>query len=517
MKNISKWFTLAVAAAAVSAFGMSASAAEMYDSVTLAQSQDITSMNPWVAGNTSYEVIIPEIYETLGAYDTFGGEFHGVLMSGWEKVDEKTFNVTLFENIYDSAGNHLTASDVVFSCNKCWEKGELAETAIVESVEAVDDYTVRFVFKNTVGMGDFESVMTNIKIVTEAAYSASEDEMITTPVGTGPYRLAEYIAGSSVTIEATGNYWQSEENCVVPTQYANVKTIRCDVISESSQLATALQTGAIAASDSIEGESAAGFLESEEYGTYVFIDPNGRSLMANMSEESPMSDENLRKAVFHAVDQEMVMAFVNGGNTEPLAVFGSSCYSDYDESWNENNFPYDVGLAKEYLAKSAYPDGCTLVMNLIAGKEADEECALVLQEQLAAIGITLELNTYQIGQYLPLEHDPAAWDLAASGFPTYTGYLVNAWQKYFDTNTTGGECKNFMVDEKLQALFDACLSTETYGPESYNAFVQYLQEHAVCKGLYAPTKTVIFDNSVIEEVVLNQAQYMVPGAFTYVQ
>ena len=157
-------------------------------------------------------------------------------------------------------------------------------------------------------------------------------------------------------------------------------------------------------------------------------------------------------------------------------------------------------------------------MNLIAGKEADEECALVIQDCLAQIGITLEINTYQIGQYLPLEGDPTAWDLAASGFPTYTGYMANAWQKYFDRNTIGRDTtKNFWADDELQARMEACVNLETYGPESYNAFVEYLQENACCKGLYAPYKTFIYNNSMIEKVVINQAQYMVPGAFTYAE
>lgn len=506
-------------AAAIGSNGEEAVAAEvMHDSITLAQNQDITSMNPWIASNASYNVICPEMYETLGAYDSFGGEFQGVLMSSWEKVDAKTYKITLFDGIYDSEGNPFTASDVVFSCEKCWEKGELAETAIVEKVTALDDSTVEFVFKKDCGVGDFESVMYNINMVTEAAYTASPDEMVTTPVGTGPYKLAEYVTGSSVTIEATGNYWQSPENFVVPTQYSNVKTIRCEVISESSQLATALQTGSIALSDSIEGESAAGFIDSPDYGTYVYVDPNGRALIPNMSEVSPMSDENLRKAVFYAVDQDAVVAFVNGGNNVALATFGSTSYADYNEEWNANNFAYDLDLAKEYLAKSAYPDGCTLVMNVIAGKESDEECALVLQQQLAEIGIDLEINTYQIAQYLPLQNDPTAWDLQSNGFPTFTGYLVNAWQKYFDLDTLGSDTtKNFLADPECQELISACLNTETYGEDSYNAFVQYLQDNAVCKGLFAPCKNVIYNSNEIETVVLDQALYPVPGAFTYVE
>ncbi len=498
--------------------GMSAFAADRYESVTLAANQDVATFNPWAAGNSSRAIVGPALYETLGAYDTFGGTFYGVLMKEWEKVDSKTYRITLWDNIVDSEGNAFTASDVKFSMEKCWEKGELAETAIVESVTVVDDLTAELVFKADCGLGDFESVMYNIYMVTEAAFTASEDEMTTTPVGTGAYRLSEYVTGSSVTLEARDDYWQSDENKVVPTQQSNVQTIKVDVITESSQLATALQTGAIAATDSIEGESATIFLESADFSTYTYVDANGRSAIANVSEESPLHDENLRKAVFYALDQDSIVAFVNGGNNVPLATFGSTSYADYQEDWNDTNFPYDVELAKEYLAQSEYAGGVTLQMNVIQGKEADEECALVIQEQLAQIGIDLQINIYPVAQYLPLQDDPSAWDIMVNGFPTYTGYLANAWQKYFDLNTIGSDkTKNFLEDAEFQTLMETALNPDTYGEDAYDAVVYYLQDNAILKGLYAPTKSVIYNNSIVEEVALDQANYLVPGAFVYAE
>ena len=69
----------------------------------------------------SKPVIYHEIYEYL--FDLENNEYVPVLAKGYTVVDELTYDVQLYENIYDSAGNHITASDVVFSTQKLVEAG----------------------------------------------------------------------------------------------------------------------------------------------------------------------------------------------------------------------------------------------------------------------------------------------------------------------------------------------------------------------------------------------------------
>ncbi|MGM9521170.1 MAG: ABC transporter substrate-binding protein [Oscillospiraceae bacterium] len=490
------------------------------EQVIFSANTDITNMNPWVSRNTSYNCVMPAVYEYLGAFDSFGGTFQGVLMESWEQVDDKTYEIKLYENIYDQAGNHMTADDVVFSFESCWAKGELAETAVVESVEATGEYTVQFHWPNTVGVGGFESVMSNVYVVTRASYEASADEMTTDPIGTGPYKVVDYVSGSSVTIEATDSYWQAEDKFVVPTQYSNVKTIKCLVISETSQVAMALQTDAIDISIDVGSEDLAKFDEGGQYAdgfdVYSYPKTSGQSLMCNMSEDSPLSDKNLRLAVFYAIDQDGVRAFVNGGKNIPLATFGGTTYSDYNEDWLEGNFPYDLELAKEYLAQSNYPNGVTLQLNINEGNTPAEEEALAIQGYLEEIGITLSINTYPIAQYLPLESDSTAWDLGLSGFPNTSGYVVNSWAKYFDKNTIGRETtKNFIDDPELQAMMDTVLSVEGHTPENMDAVMEYMQENAVMKGLCVSYDNLVYNSDIISGVVLDQFNYICPGAFTY--
>ena len=53
-----------------------------------------------------------------------------------------TYDVTLFENVTDSAGNHITAADVAYSYNTAMALGNLRPLGDIASVTAKSDYVV---------------------------------------------------------------------------------------------------------------------------------------------------------------------------------------------------------------------------------------------------------------------------------------------------------------------------------------------------------------------------------------
>ena len=162
----------------------------MAESVVVGINEDPQSLQPFGGPKDA-----TFCYETMGTRDAFAGEFYGVLMESWEQTGDREFTAKIYDYIVDQAGNPLTASDVAFSWNKAKEVGELGEISVVESIEAVDDTTVKFTWAQDPTLGSFESMMSDVFIVTEAAYNASPDGMATTPVGTSPYKLTNYVSG----------------------------------------------------------------------------------------------------------------------------------------------------------------------------------------------------------------------------------------------------------------------------------------------------------------------------------
>ncbi|MCM1037768.1 MAG: ABC transporter substrate-binding protein [Ruminococcus sp.] len=477
------------------------------DLIAIGVSTDIQTLVPW-QGATEYSSMI---YEPLGDRSEFSGEFHGVLMKEYEQVDEATYNVTIYDNIYDANGNHITAEDVAFSWNECQRLGELTETRTVESIKALDDYTVEFKWGATPAYGDFEAQMSNVMIVSQKAYEESGNGMATAPIGTGRYVVTDFSAGVSVTIEARDDYWQSEDLCQINAQKAPVKTVRFDVITEKSQIANALRTGTIDASADVSIDDVPVF-ESDANFTVEMIDGvQGYVLYPNCSENSPLSDENLRRAVFYAIDKTFISQAIQGGACDILYAMGSPKYSDYNEEWKSLAFEYDVEKAKEYLAASAYPDGCELTL-ITPTMGFNEDMATIIKQQLAEIGITLNIDVQQFSNYIPNEGNPEAWDFTIA-FLSSNDYITNCWAKYFDMDNTGmGSTKNFVVDNELQSLIDTCTSVEGYSSENATAFWTYVMENAYCCPLVIPQQSVVYNSSKIGGVAFSgMDKFLVSG------
>jgi ABC-type transport system substrate-binding protein len=452
------------------------------------------------------------VYEPLGDRDGFSGDFHGVLMESYEQVDDVTYDVTIYDNITDSAGNHITAEDVAFSWKTCQEMGELTETRTVASVEAIGDYTVEFKWGATPALGDFEAQMSNVVIVSQAAYEASGDGMATQPVGTGRYTVKEFNASISLTLEKRADYWQSEDKCVLDTQKAPFETVRFDIITESSQIANALRTGTIDASADVSINDAAVF-ESDANFTVEEVDGvNGYVLYPNCSSDSKLADENLRKAIFSAVDKNYLASAIQGGACDVLYAMGAQKYNDYDPSWADLAYDYDVEKAKEYLAQSAYPNGCELKL-ITPPMGYNEDVATIVATQLAEIGVTLTVEVQDFPIYLGNEGDQTAWDFTIA-FLNSNDYITNCWAKYFDIDNTGtGLTKNFISDSELQSLMDTCTSTDGHTPENNTAFWSYVMENAYCCPLIIPKQTVVYNANKISGVAWSGQDKILASGF----
>lgn len=497
------------------------SGGKQIEAINIGLGNDPERLGPFTSRSNGAKPILPLIYETLGARDKFSGEFYGVLMESYEQIDEKTYDVKLYENIFDTAGNPLTAADVEFSFSKTKEIGELGEISKLDSVKAIDDYSVEFKWVNEMALGDFEAAMSGFYVVTEAAYTGSSDEMATKPIGTSPYMVDEFISGSAVVLKASDNYWQSDDNKKVPTQFANVKTITYQIITESSQMTMALQTGTIDITADCSADDLYNFQDGGQYDAQydVYSTPRIQAydLCPNVSADSPLNDENLRKAVFAAIDTKTMALSISGGQANVSYTFGSNVYSDYNTDWEKDYFTYDIDAAKEYLSASAYPDGTKLVIELKSSDANQGTIAELLQAYLGQIGIDLEIKAVSQADFLADEPNTKAWDLRLLTFSA-DDYLTNCWAKYFDVNIVGtGMTKNFIEDETLQGLIETCTSIDGHTEENINAFHEYTVEHAYCMGLVQLYDNIVYNPEIIKAISRNQNNYIVPGAFEYVE
>lgn len=493
-----------------------------YDSIVVGLSAEINSLNPDDPNSGCKPLVGWEIYESLFDIDGFGGEMYGVLAKSYTVVDELHYTVELYDYITDSEGNKIDANDVVYSYQYSLDSG--ANTVLltyVDSITALDDYTVEFTWlTEPTPVGDLEAMFAKVWVFSQAAFEASTDSFATDPVATGPYVVTNFTAGSSVTLEANDNYWQTDESLVYPQHERNVQTIRFDTISESAQMVTALKTGAIDYADGIAYSSLTDFQEGGSYADSYSIDSYQDNqvymITPNCSENSALADINLRLALYYAVDTSQLCAAIPSDTVE-LFTFCNSNYSEYVESLAEqDNYitSCDPELAQQYLeaAKEAGYDGSPLKM-LLTTDETLQNVGQILQILwLQNLGIEVEFLTYDSATVKEYKEYDDMWDLILEGRGS-TDYAVTYLKGMFDT--TASHTSMWVSDDELQTLITTLESVDGHTEENYTAFHDYVVSQAYEMPLYSLYKYGVY-TADMTSLCKTAKNYILPGGCTYV-
>lgn len=133
-------------------------------------------------------------------------EYEGCLASEWNvSEDALTYTFKLNEGIKFSDGSDFTAEDVVFTYETVMANqanNENADLTRLESVKALDDYTVEFKLKEA--FSPFLDTTAMLQIVPSDAYDSAAFD--TQPIGTGAYQVAQYDANQQIILTVNDNY-----------------------------------------------------------------------------------------------------------------------------------------------------------------------------------------------------------------------------------------------------------------------------------------------------------------------
>ncbi len=485
---------------------------EQYDKITIgvtSDPQDLLPCNPNVA---SKPYIYYNFYETLFELDN--GEYVPLLAKDYTVIDELHYEVEIYDYIYDSEGNHITADDVIFSYEYLLDSGYALKYGSFESISKIDDYTVEFTWtKEITGVNELEFPWCRTFIFSQAAWE--EHNFATAPVATGPYVVENFTSGSSVVLQENEDYWQ-EDDLRGERQQANVKTIQYDVIAEASQQVIALQTGTIDFSQYLSSENMEDFEEdgkyADGYNTWVTVGSEMYTLTTNMSADSPLQDIDLRMAVYYAIDNEACATVA--GNSAAANGFGTPFFTDYVDEWDTTESyinTYDPELAAEYVEKSDYNGE---VLKLLGGN--DETCKnllTIVQTFLLSVGIESEIQmveTVNIGNYATESEE---WDIMISTLAG--GTQIGSWNRAMNNEElANGMAMGFIDDPKLQELYEKANTVEFYGDESMTELHEYALEMGYYYALILPYQNIVYKED-IAEIYLRENNYILPGAFTY--
>lgn len=484
--------------------------------VNIGLASDPNDLSPFSAPSLGRVSIMKTMYETLVDQNGFGGDMVGVLMKDYQKVSDLEYKLTLYDNIYDTAGNHLTASDVAFCYNTAIKLGNLTKLNQIASVTAVDEYTVDFKFKK-LQVGDLAVLWSECPIVTQAAYEASKDKMATDPVGTGPYKMTSYIPGNSITFEKTNKYWQTDTSKINVNSQANVDKIVYQIIPDPSQQTVALETGKIDLSSSINNTDLTRFQVGENSKKFTITRERENLtdiLLFNCYTGNPFTNKALRQAVAYAIDDNAIVKGALNGLGVASKIPGNSKYPDYNKSWDTKNYyGFDLNKAKELLAQAGYKPGQLTVNLMSTSDDPHVKEAQVIQAELKDLGINVKISSYDGALYNAYKFDPTKWDLLINQAAS-TDYIVNVWKLMWDDTAYKYGTGNFFKDDKMQSLLMTACSIDGHTQANVDAFLSYTMDQCYGIGLAEEYDNFVHSNK-ITKLVFDCKGFVVPGACQY--
>lgn len=350
----------------------------------------------------------------------------GELCESWELPDDETIIYNLREGIHyqDRApanGREMTADDVVwnidyqFNYEGCWQAMSYppGNSRRPTSWRAIDKYTVEVKVPAAAQAIMLLEIGDNLYVNPPECWTEGDGwQDWSEVVGSGPFLLADYITGSSITYTKHPNYFEFD-----PMHPANrlpyVDELKLLIIADRSTLLSSFRTGKV---DLIWGAngSAASIEEAEDViarcPDVLYYERLGNANIAGMridKPELPIADLRVRQAMNLAVNQQEILddylkgkGVLLGYPFTPSSGF-ENFYVPLEEMPEEVRmlFDYDPDRARELLAEAGYPDGFKTVIECNSAN-ADE--VSLIKSYLDQVGIDMEIQTMEAGAFFGL-------------------------------------------------------------------------------------------------------------------
>src|SRR6185312_8255311 len=108
----------------------------------------------------------------------------------------------------------------------------------------------------------------------------------------------------------------------------------------------------------------------------------------------PFKSAKVRQALNYAINRKAIVQLAYQGHAVP----GSSFMPYHMEYWDSSikPYPYDPAKAKQLLAQAGYPHGFTTFLITVSGDVAGQAEAVVIKQELAAVGVTVNIQSYEL-------------------------------------------------------------------------------------------------------------------------
>lgn len=402
MKNLILTGAAALALSAGNALAVSLDEARQGGTMIVTYKDDVSTLDPAIGYDWQNWSMIKSLFDGLMDYEPGTTTLRNDLAESHTISDDgKVFTFTLRDGPTFHNGRKITAADVKYSLDRVtdpetqspgagffstiegYDAQSSGEADGLSGVKVLDDRTIEITLSRPDATFLHVMALNFASVVPREAVEEFGEDFGKNPVGSGAYRLAEWVLGQRLVFEAFDEYWHAG--------LPKMEQITFEIGQEPVVALLRLQQGQ--ADIPGDGIPPAQFLQvMNDPATAEQVIEGGQLHTGYISLNTqipPFDNLKVRQAVNMAINKDRIVKIINGRAVPANQPLPPSMpgYAEHYEG-----YPFDPEKAKALLAEAGFPDGFETELYAY-NTDPNPRIAQAIQQDLKAIGITAEIRS----------------------------------------------------------------------------------------------------------------------------
>nr|WP_244574656.1 ABC transporter substrate-binding protein [Cohaesibacter sp. ES.047] len=366
--------------------------------LSIGRREDSSTFDPInTAQNIDFWVFM-NVYDVLVRVDKTGSKLVPGLAESWDISDDGLTYTFHLRDAKFSDGSPITAEDAKFSLERIrddelslWSDGY----KIIADMKTPDDKTLVITLSEQSAPFLSTLAMPATSVISKAGLEEMGQEAYSqNPIASGAFTVKEWLRGDRVILAKNPEFWQADTVSLDGVEWISMPDDNTRMLS--------VQSGELDAAIYVPFSRVEELKANKDL--TLHIEPSTREDHLLMNHEHDyLNNVHVRAAIDYAIDKQSIVDAVTFGQATVANSYvpaGALYHSD------ENGArPFDLEKAKAELAEAGVSD-ISLDYLVNAGNEVDEQVAILIQQQLSAIGITVNLIKMDASQ---------TWDMLVDG------------------------------------------------------------------------------------------------------
>ncbi|MBD8163144.1 glutathione ABC transporter substrate-binding protein GsiB [Erwinia persicina] len=383
--------------------------------VTIAVASNFTTLDPYDANDTLSQAVAKSFYQGLFGFDK-AMKLENVLAESYQaSPDGLIYTIKLREGVKFQDGTPFNAAAVKANLDRAsnpdnhLKRYNLFKT--IATTDVVDDSTVKITLKQPFSAFINTLASPAAAMISPAALKKYGKDIGFHPVGTGPYQFVTWNQTEFVKVKKFAGYWK--------TGYPKLDSITWRPVVDNNTRSAMLQTGEANFAFPIPFEQARLLEKNSKLDLVTSPSIMQRYISFNVTQK-PFDNPKVREAINYAINRQALAKVAFAGYATPATGIVPPSIQ-YSQSYPTPE--YNPAKARELLKEAGYPNGFTTALWSSHNHSTAQKVLQFTQQQLAQVGIKVELTAMDAGQRAAQVEDKGQKESGVRMF--YTGWSAS--------------------------------------------------------------------------------------------